>query len=94
MVARANAITKALSEKLEATSGKVSLIFDGWSSAIMKAYIAVTAHYIDKDWELQAELLTFEELEGSHTGENLTEVLYLILETHRIKSKVCKLKNL
>ena len=89
MIARADAITKALTEKLEAAAGKVSLTFDGWSSAIMKAYIAVTVHYIDEDWELQADLLAFEELEGSHTGENLAEVLYTILETHRLKRKVC-----
>jgi len=54
----------------------------------MTAYLGVTAHYIDKNWEMRAELLTFDELGGSHTGENTGKVLYDILNATGIKDKV------
>lgn len=54
----------------------------------MTAYLAVTVHYIDSEWKLQAELLTFDELSGSHTGENTGQVLYNILNATGIKDKV------
>jgi hypothetical protein len=85
---RAAQIEAELSKLLQEAPGKISFTFDGWTSAIMRAYIAVTTHYINDDWELKSELLAFEELEGSHTGENLAEVLYTILDLHRIKHKV------
>jgi hypothetical protein len=55
----------------------------------MTAYLGVTVHYIDKDWGLHAELLAFDELGGSHTGENTGRVLYEILNQTGIKDKVC-----
>lgn len=85
---RAAQIEAELSKLLQEAPGKILFTFDGWTSAIMRAYIAITAHYINDDWELKSELLAFEELEGSHTGENLAEVLYTILDLHRIKHKV------
>lgn len=54
----------------------------------MTAYLSVTVHYIDKNWDLKAELLAFDEMGGSHTGENTGRVLYDILEATGIKHKV------
>ena len=54
----------------------------------MVAYIGVMAHYITDDWELRAELLAFRDLPGSHTGENMAEVLYDILEIARLKDRL------
>ena len=81
-------IQQDLSAKLQQSPGKVSLTFDGWTSAVMTAYIAVTAHYITEDWELAAELLAFEEQPGSHSGENLAECLYTIVDRNDIGNKV------
>lgn len=54
----------------------------------MTAYIAVTVHYISDDWKLMSELLSFQELEGSHTGENQCEHLYSIIKDFNIAKKV------
>lgn len=85
---RADQIGKELAKKLRDAPGKVCLTYDGWTSAVMTAYLAVTVHYIDSEWKLQAELLTFDELSGSHTGENTGQVLYNILNATGIKDKV------
>jgi hypothetical protein len=53
---------------LKSNSGQISLTFDGWTSKMMIAYLALMAHFITDDWQLQSELLSFSELEGSHSG--------------------------
>jgi hypothetical protein len=55
----------------------------------MKAYLAVTSHWISQDWKLCSELLSFKELEGSHSGENIGMELYKVLDKFGIKDKVC-----
>jgi hypothetical protein len=54
----------------------------------MTSYLAVTVHYINAEWELKIGLLSFTELEGSHTGENLGSHLYNILKDYCIENKV------
>lgn len=49
----------------------VSLTFDGWTDRRMRAFYAITMHYIDRMDQLKAHLLAFNPLSG--------EVYYLIL---------------
>jgi hypothetical protein len=67
---------------------KVSITFDGWTAVVMVCYIAVTAHWINEDWELERSLLAFDQLRGSHSGENLADELYTLLKEYGLKSKV------
>jgi hypothetical protein len=62
--------------------------FDSWTSKIMRAYLAATCHWISPDWKLCSELLSFKELEGSHSGENIGAELYKLLDKFGIKDKV------
>ena len=54
----------------------VSLTFDGWTARRMRAFYAVTMHYIDQMGQLKAHLLAFNPLSG--------KISYLIY----IKTKV------
>lgn len=54
----------------------------------MTAYLAVTIHWIDKDWCLRGEILSFAEIEGSHSGENMSEILYDVFKDYGILDKV------
>ena len=54
----------------------------------MVSYLAVTAHFFTVDWELRSELLSFGELEGRHTGENISEELYHVIQRFGIQDKV------
>ncbi|CAN0288857.1 unnamed protein product, partial [Scytosiphon promiscuus] len=47
---------------------KVSLTCDGWTLGNEIPMMAVTAHWINKDWELKSACLSVFELTGSHTG--------------------------
>jgi hypothetical protein len=69
--------------------GRVSLTFDGWTSKIMTAYLAVMAHWLTEDWQLRSELLAFSELGGSHSGENIGQELYNVAYKYDIEDKVC-----
>lgn len=66
----------------------MSLTFDGWTSKIMTSYLAVMGHWMTREWQLHSKLLSFSEVLGSHTGENLGEELYDILDKFGISNKV------
>ena len=40
-------------------------------SEALVAYHAITGHFIDEDWCLQSQLLSLNELQGWHMGENM-----------------------
>jgi hypothetical protein len=67
--------------------------FDSWTSKTLVAYLAVTAHWIDGEWDLRSELLAFLELEGSHSGENLAQELYSVLSEVGIQDKIQNLTS-
>ncbi|GJE88702.1 hAT transposon family protein [Phanerochaete sordida] len=88
VIERAQLIMEELDSELQTCPGKVSLTFDGWTSKIMTAYLAITAHYITVDWTLRSELLAFSELEGSHSGENMGQELHNAVTTHELENKL------
>jgi len=50
--------------------------------------LAVTAQWIDPDFELQEELLAFDHLRDHHTGENMAGMLLEILGNYNITDKL------
>jgi len=50
-----------------------------WSSNTMEPYLAVTIHFIDKEWELQFLQTTF--VPEDHTADNLVVILQGVLES-------------
>jgi hypothetical protein len=74
--------------------GKISFTMDVWTDLDLKAYMAVTAHWLQKaslehseglysKLTLRSDLIGFVHIPGSHTGERLAEVFVYILD--RIK---------
>lgn len=55
----------------------------------MTAYFGMMVHFITNDWDLRSELLSFNELDGSHTGENQALHMYNVLRKFGILNKVC-----
>jgi len=73
---------------------KNSFTMDVWTDLDQKAYMAVTAHWLQKaslqhsgnlqsKLTLRSDLIGFVHIPGSHTGERLAEVFVFILD--RIK---------
>ncbi len=52
------------------------------------AFLAITIHWITKDWKLQNKLLDFINLSGSHSGENLCDAFVKSCLEFRILNKV------
>jgi hypothetical protein len=71
--------------------GKISFTIDCWTSPSVKSFLAITAHFINKDWELQHTLLDFIEMFDSHTAQNLKEAFLSGLEHFSIENKVWSL---
>ena len=55
--------------ELNNISTKIALTTDIWSSKYNNAaFLGITMHYINNDWEVKRCLLDFIPIEGSHTG--------------------------
>ena len=73
---------------LQETPGKLSFTMDIWTSPSVKAFLAITTHYIDKNWKLQNILVDFIQIFGSHSGENIKDAFVTGLQNLSIQNKV------
>jgi len=77
--------------------GKVSITADGWSADTTKAgFLGMTTHWIEvkeQKWKMQAKVITFKALSGTHSGENLGRYAMGLLDCVGImdkkRSKAC-----
>jgi hypothetical protein len=59
-----------------------------WTSKNHKAILGVIGHWLTPDFKYQGRVLEFSELSGSHSGENLAEVLQKMLVELQIEEKL------
>ncbi len=60
-------------------SGFYACTTDLWTSRTVQSYMAVTAQFITKDWQMQSWCLGCAELNSDHTAESLSEAFYEML---------------
>ncbi|CAM8893299.1 unnamed protein product [Rhodiola kirilowii] len=60
-------------ELLNRAKGRICLTSDLWNSHTTDGYLALTAHFIDGDWNLQKKILSFCHMPPPHTGNALAE---------------------
>ena len=81
-------------ENLKRIPSKISFTFDAWTSAPGDPYLSLTAHFIDAPsdrptaWELKSDQLIFQEIEGRHTGKNMSNILSCALDRYSLRGKV------
>jgi len=68
--------------------GKISFTTNIWTSPSNKAFLSLTAHFINTEWKLQNIIVDFIQIYGSHTGENIKNTFVLGLENLSIENKV------
>ena len=68
-----------LAKKFRVLDSRVSFIFDAGTSKAFDAYLTVTAHWIDDNWDLHDQVLAFWEIVGDHSGQNTGALLIAIL---------------
>jgi len=74
--------------KLNTLSSKFSVTCDVWTSKNQLSFFGFTIHYIDDEWKLQENLLTFKFLEGEHDGESLSVAFIDVLEQFGIADRL------
>ncbi|KAL7386842.1 hypothetical protein ABVT39_014639 [Epinephelus coioides] len=60
-----------LKNKLKDSTSKITLTTDAWTSVATEAYLGVTCHFINDNWELTSYNLTTMPIEERHTAENI-----------------------
>jgi len=73
---------------LQELHSKISFTTDIWTSASMKSFLSITAHFIDSEWQLQNIVVDFVQIFGSHTGINIKDSFVSGLENLSIQTKV------
>ena len=81
---------------LHSSHGDFSIIYDIWSAKNMNPYIAVTAHFIDKEWVLRSAVLYVCLFRGQHTANSIADKVEEIISCYgnsniknRIKAITC-----
>jgi hypothetical protein len=69
-------------------NAKISIALDCWTSPYNQAFMAITGYFVDERWTYQEVLLGFKPLYGSHTGQNLSNVLLETLVNLEIQDRV------
>lgn len=66
----------------------IGLTTDMWTSNQTISYMCVVAHYIDKNWKMQTQVLAFVELDPPHTGHVIADALWSYVIEWKIEDKV------
>ena len=77
-----------IKEILQNAEGKISLTCDAWTSLQQLGYLSVTAHFINKDWNLVSILLSFPLIPYPHTGINIANCIKTEIDEWFITTKV------
>ncbi|CAE6452410.1 unnamed protein product [Rhizoctonia solani] len=75
-------------DEIKNSLGEVSLTTDLWSDELLRAFMAVTAHYINSEGNLAEHLIAFRKLDGHHTGANVGQVLFSVIDEMGIVPKM------
>ena len=79
-----NTLKTEMCEHVKA-GGRVSITTDAWSARNYKEFIAVTGHWISKDWQQRSQLFDIVHLkEPVHSGEYLAEQLLSVTNDFNI----------
>ncbi|KZV58400.1 hypothetical protein F511_29755, partial [Dorcoceras hygrometricum] len=67
---------------------KVSLCSDIWSDHWQScSYMGITCHWIDNEWNIQKRLLAYRCFNDPHTAQNISHLMFIILEEYCLTSK-------
>ncbi|CAB5351889.1 unnamed protein product [Rhizophagus irregularis] len=68
--------------------GKVSFTMDCWTSPSTKSFLSITAHFINKEWNLQNIIIDFIQTQDSHMGSNIKDAFLLGISNMSLESKI------
>jgi hypothetical protein len=78
-----------LVSRLKAWSTQIHFSVDIWSSPNHHSFLAIVAHFIDRDSrQLRKALLALRELEGAHSGEAIAEMFLEVVDSYGVRNKI------
>lgn len=85
-----NRQTTKLKARLANNDSRYSLTLDEWKSGNNNDYLAITIHFLNKDFKVEKYLIGFEYLNDStaYTGEELYKYVDSVLKEYDIRNKV------
>ena len=72
--------TLVIKRKLARARTKIHISFDLWTSPNRRSLVGIVAHWLDEDLKKQDILIRIRRLKGSHSGENIAEVIIPVLQ--------------
>ncbi|MBW0523481.1 hypothetical protein O181_063196 [Austropuccinia psidii MF-1] len=82
-----------LSNILSDNNTFVSFTNNTWKSPNMRAFMAITAHFLNKDFNLQSVILGLIDLNGDHSGTSLAQHLMEILRQYNLKDRIISITS-
>jgi len=73
---------------LEESHGLIHFSFDQWTSPNPLAFLGVVAHYLDDSHRNRITLIGLKRLRGSHSGENMAQLLIELLRDYELINKL------
>ena len=67
---------------------KISFTTDCWTSPSTKSFLSLTAHFINKEWELQNIIIDFIQMQDSHTGVNIKNAFLIGIKKMSLENKI------
>ncbi|KAK9676103.1 hypothetical protein RND81_11G054200 [Saponaria officinalis] len=65
-----------------------NLTADAWDSGCDYSYVCITAHWIDREWNLQKRIISFSKLEFPHNAINMHNIIINSICEYNLKSKI------
>ena len=82
--ARMDDITAQIIRDIERTASTVSLTLDAWTSQNKKSMLGVNITWLDRSFQRHHHCIESIEIKGSHSGENLAEIILKALKCYNI----------
>ncbi|KZV38730.1 hypothetical protein F511_19528, partial [Dorcoceras hygrometricum] len=80
---------KELIKEYASLDNKVSLCSYIWSDHWQScSYMGITCHWIDNAWNIQKCLLSYRCFNDPHTAQNISHLMFIILEEYGLTSKI------
>lgn len=77
-----------LIDELARTCSTIALSLDVWTSKNHKSILGVVGHWLTPNFEYRERVLEFSEISGSHSGENMAELLQKMLSALQLEDKL------
>jgi hypothetical protein len=77
-----------IKNELVTARSRIHISFNLWTSPNLLALVTVVAYYLDKDLKARSYLIGLRRVKGAYSGENIAEVMVLVLKEMNITSKL------